>query len=86
MLRFNLDDAAQKVKKYQSETIEHKSILERLRAENRELNSKFSSLAAQLREHHEKLTYKDSIINDLKDGKAVLERTLKDKETHLKKL
>jgi hypothetical protein len=84
MLRFNIDDSSLKIKKYESDNLEQKSIIERLRIEIRELNNKASSFSLQLREYHEKLAYKENILNDMKDGQGKAEKLIKEKEGYIK--
>lgn len=51
-LRLGGEEYIARLKKYESESIEQKTILERLRLENRDLNNKASSMSLQLREFH----------------------------------
>ena len=78
-MRLSNEECIARLKKYESESIEQKSIIERLRSENRDLNNKASSMSLQLREFHEKLSYKETILNDTKESQQRVEKAIQEK-------
>lgn len=66
-IRSNNKEQQEIIRKIETDNTEIKTILERLRVENRDLKNSNSALTVQLQEYHERILYKDTIINDLQD-------------------